>query len=98
MVTLGQFQDGIHVGHLSIKMDWNDRCYWPSTATACHGSGIVDGALLLQILSKFYRIHVERLLINVHKFGQCARLRNRLGGGYEGVRDGDYYVAGFHAA
>src|ERR1700728_1607364 len=97
-VTLRQFQDRIHIGHLPVQMDRNDGGDWTSTAPADQSSRIVDRALFFEILGEFCGIHVVGLLIDVHKLGQRAGLRNRLRSGNEGVRHSEDNVAGLHAA
>ena len=97
-IALRQLEDRIHIGHLPVQMDRNDGRDRPSAAAADQPARIVDGALFLQILLEFCRIHVVGLLIDVHELGQCAGLRNRFRGGDEGVRHGDHNVAGLHSA
>ena len=96
-VTLGQFQDRIHVGHLPIKMDWNHGRDRAAASAAYQSAGIVDRALLFKILAKLCGVHVVGPLVDVHELGQRAGLRDRFGGGDEGMRYCDHDVAGLHS-
>ena len=97
-VALGQLQDGIHISHLPVQMDRNYGRDRTAAAVAHQRAGSVHGALFLQVLSQFCRIHVVRVLIDVHEFRKRSRLRDGLGGGDEGVRYGNHHVARLHSA
>src|SRR5260370_849254 len=56
----------------------------------------VNFAALLQVFAKLVRIHGVGLFVNVDEYNLRPNLRNRFGGGNEGVRNGDNDVVGSH--
>ena len=95
--TRRKFQDRIHVGGLSVEVDWHNGSDGPAAAAADELARLVGCALLFQILPQLFRIQVVGALVDVDELRKCSRLRNGFGGGDEGVRYGHDNVAGRHA-
>ena len=79
-------------------MHWNHGRHRTSAAPADQPARLVDLALFFQIFRQPGGIEVVGLLLDIHKFGQRAGLRNRLGRGNEGMRHGDHNVARLYSA
>ena len=52
-------------------------------------AGLLDEALLFQVLPKLLGVHVVSALVDVHEIRDSAGLGDGFGGGDEGVRDGN---------
>src|SRR5208282_4704869 len=91
--SVRQFEDGIHVGHLPIEVDGNDRCHRAPAAAADHFARRISRAFLFEILPQLFGVHVVGALVDVHEFRQGTRLRNRLGCCDKRVRDCHRHIA-----
>src|SRR5690349_17438005 len=92
-VLLGQSNDRVHIGHLSVKMNRNDSRYWASAALADELFRLVDRTLVLQIVAKLLRVHVVRAFVDVDELRKSPRLCYCFRGGNECVGDGYDHLA-----
>ena len=67
VVAFGEFQDRIHVSHLSVQMNWNNRGDGTSAAAADQLAGRSRVHLLFEIIAEPFGIHVVGTLVNVDK-------------------------------
>ena len=84
-VLAGQPQDGIHVRHLTIQMDRDDRGDRPLVPFADETSGSIAAASLLQELLQTLDGDVIGVLVDVNEFRNRSDLRDRLGRGDKGI-------------
>jgi hypothetical protein len=92
VVALGQRKDGVHVGGLPIQMYRDHRRDRTPASLADQPTGIILGASIFQVLLQLGGIEVVRVLVDIDEFRQRTCLRNRFGGGNEGVRHGYDHV------
>src|SRR5271163_3714406 len=97
-VAIGKVLNRIHVGDLSIEMDWNHGSDGPAASLANEFPRLVCSALHLEILLKFVGVHVVCSLIDIDELRSGSSLRNRLGGRNKRVRHCDHHVAGLYVA
>ena len=88
-VTVGQFQNCIHVRHLTIQVNWDNRSYRPATAEANQSARSIARAFVLQIFVQGLGIHVVGAFVNIDKLRDSPGLRYCLRGRNECVGDGD---------
>ena len=98
VVAGGQLQDRVHVGHLPVQVDREDRRHRTSRALAHHAARLrVRSALGLQVGTQFLGIHRVGARVDVDEVEPCAGLRDRLGGREEGERNRQHGVSGSDA-
>src|SRR5271165_1034906 len=92
-ILFGQFENWIHVHHLAVEMNRNNRRYRPVAALADQSAVARYGALRLEVLAELLRIHVVGPLSDVDKLGSGTGLRNRFSRCDKRVGYRHYYIA-----
>src|SRR5581483_4285897 len=92
-MSLGNFENCIHVSHLTVEVDGNNRC---DRAACAAGNGLssarVGVALCLEVFAKLLRIHVVGAFVDIDEFRQGACLGYGFCGGNERVRNRDHAI------
>src|SRR5580704_4644509 len=98
MIAFGQFENRIHIRGLTEQMHRNNGADpalpFPDDRLTC---GLVDLALRLDKFTKFFRIHVVSVLVDIHKLRLSPRLGYRFRSRDEGVGHSYNRVAGLNA-
>ena len=79
VVSLGNLQNGVHVSRLTVKMDRNDRRYWPLGLLVKQFSGRqVLVAVGFEMLSQCHPIHAVSAFTNLDEVWQSSSVGDRL--------------------
>ena len=87
-VLVRQFENRVHVGHLTVEMHRNDGDdAMLSAALDQLAARAVELTALLQVFAQLLRIHGVGARVNIHKVDQRTGLRDCFGRGNKGERD-----------
>src|SRR5439155_2441031 len=98
VVSGGQLEDGVHVGHLPVQMHGNECRHRAARALAHRAARLqVARAFGLEVGAQSLRVHGVGALVDVDEVRARAGLRNSFRRGDEGVRHGHDGIARLYA-